>query len=166
MNYPGRAFRHRNAEVWLDKKDNENALYKADSTWKVIKGNSGGDETISLQSVNYPENHLKHENWLGYSKSGQGQLYNKDSTFKIVSDGEFVQFESVNYPGHMMRHANYRLRLSKNDGSDLFNKDSRFSPKETSCSGSESVVQVQSLISNAVNKKLPATVSDQDIATD
>lgn len=53
-NFPGNAFRHRNGEVWLDKKDNGNALYKADSTWKIIKGNLGGEDTISLQSVNYP----------------------------------------------------------------------------------------------------------------
>ena len=65
-----------------------------------------------------------------------------------------------------MRHANFRLRLSKDDGSDLFNLDSRFSPKRTSCSESESVVQVQSLISNAAEQKLPTTVSVQDLATD
>jgi hypothetical protein len=70
--------------VWLDQKDNNNALYKADSTWKVVKGNTGGDDTISLQASNYPEFHLRHANWLGFANAGQGALYNKDSTFKVI----------------------------------------------------------------------------------
>ena len=132
-NFPANAFRHRNNELWLDEKENDNDLYKADSTWKVIKGNSGDEDSISLEATNYPEFHVRHANWLGFANEGEGELYNKDSTFKVVQNGSTVQFESVNFPNHMLRHANFRLRLSENDGSGLFTNDSNFTPQEMEC---------------------------------
>ena len=108
---------------------------------------------------------MKHENWLGYAKAGKGNLYNKDSTFKVHQDGQYVQFESVNFPNHYMRHANFRFRLSKNDGSELFKEDSKFTPQEMPCDGSGSIVQLRSLLNSAIKQNLPATVSAQDLAS-
>ena len=47
-NFGGRAFRHRNSEVWVDAKRNRNKLFKADSTFKVVKGLTGAADTVSL----------------------------------------------------------------------------------------------------------------------
>jgi hypothetical protein len=37
-----------------------------------------------------------------------------------------VSFESVNYRGQYLRHQNYRIKLSDDDGSDLFRQDATF----------------------------------------
>ena len=61
-----------------------------DSTWKVIRGNAGGDDTISLQSVKKPENHLRHANWLGFVNSGQDEFYKLESSFKVINNDETI----------------------------------------------------------------------------
>jgi Alpha-L-arabinofuranosidase B (ABFB) domain len=37
-----------------------------------------------------------------------------------------VSLESVNYPGFYLRHQNYRLKLQRDDGMDLFHQDASF----------------------------------------
>ena len=132
-NFGGKAFRHRNGEIWVDQKNNRNGLYKADSTWKVIKGLKGDPDTISLQASNFPEFHVRHANWLAFAQPGGGPLYAADGTFKVDKKGQFVQFESVNFPGHKLRHAGFRLKLNPDDGSGLFDGDSSFKPREMPC---------------------------------
>ena len=132
-NFGGKAFRHRNGELWVDQKNNRNALYKADSTWKVIKGLTGGADTISLQASNFPQFHLRHANWLAWAQPGGGDLYNNDGTFKVIKTGPHVQFESVNFPGHKLRHSNWRLQLNNDDGSPLFADDSKWVPRQMPC---------------------------------
>ena len=66
-NFGGKALRHRNGEVWVDKKNNQNALYKADATWQVIKGLKGDPDTISLQASNFPEFHVRHAHGLAFA---------------------------------------------------------------------------------------------------
>jgi len=43
-----------------------------------------------------------------------------------LADKSFVSFESVAFPGYFLRHQNFRLKLHRNDGSDLFQKDATF----------------------------------------
>ena len=38
-----------------------------------------------------------------------------------------LNLEAVNYPDYFLRHQNYQLKISKNDNTDLFKKDSSFS---------------------------------------
>ena len=132
-NYPGNAFRHRNKEIWLDTIDNNNALYKADSTWKVVKGIAGGEDTISLQSTNYPDWHLRHQGFTMFAHPGDSELYKNDSTFRVKKNGETIAFESVNYPDRLIRHQGYRLKLHQSNGSQLYDDDSNFTPQETQC---------------------------------
>ena len=39
---------------------------------------------------------------------------------------DYNAYESSNYPGYFIRHQNYRLKIDKDDGSDLFKKDASF----------------------------------------
>jgi hypothetical protein len=43
-----------------------------------------------------------------------------------LADSQLVSFESVNYPGHYLRHQDFRLKLQKSDGSQLFRQDATF----------------------------------------
>ena len=132
-NLGGKAFRHRGGEVWLDQKHNQNALYRADATWKVVKGLKGDADTVSLQASNFPSFHLRHSNFLTFAQPGAGAPYNADASFKIVQSGPHVQFESVNLAGHMLRHTMERVKLNQDDGTPLFANDSKFVPSQMPC---------------------------------
>lgn len=83
----------------------------------------------SFQSFNYPKYYIRHRDFLGYITEISSELDKKDSTFKIVSglaDTDAISFESINYPGYYLRHQNFRLKLQKDDGSELFRLDSTF----------------------------------------
>jgi hypothetical protein len=43
-----------------------------------------------------------------------------------LADSRYVSFESLNYPGHYLRHQDFRLKLQKFDGSQLFRQDATF----------------------------------------
>ncbi len=46
-----------------------------------------------------------------------------------LADSTCVSLESVTTPGQWLRHQGYRLRLSPNDGADLFKNDATFCPE-------------------------------------
>jgi hypothetical protein len=83
----------------------------------------------SFQSYNYRNHFMRHANFLGEITPISSDLDRKDSTFRIVAglaDSRYVSFESVNYPGHYLRHQDFRLKLQKYDGSQLFRQDATF----------------------------------------
>ena len=83
----------------------------------------------SFQSHNYRSHFIRHANFFGEITPISSDLDRKDSTFRIVpglADSRFVSFESVNYPGHYLRHQDFRLKLHKSDGSQLFRLDATF----------------------------------------
>jgi hypothetical protein len=103
--------------------------------------------TTSFESVNYPGRYIRHSFFLGVltpvsSDSNQaGNLDEADATFLVHRPGlghdnpnlathngtqDLVSFESVNYPGYFLRHQDFRLKLQRDDGTDLFHQDATF----------------------------------------
>lgn len=84
----------------------------------------------SFESVNYPGYFIRHRFSLGDLTPVVSDLDRADASFVLRAGlsgtPDSVSFESVNFPGHFMRHENYRLKLARNDGSDLFRKDASF----------------------------------------
>ncbi|GAA2597642.1 hypothetical protein GCM10010435_91260 [Winogradskya consettensis] len=54
-NYPGYYLRHRNGEIWLDRRQGT-SLYAADATFCATGGRQAG--TVLLHSSNYPDRYL------------------------------------------------------------------------------------------------------------
>ncbi|TDB99712.1 glycosyl hydrolase [Micromonospora fluostatini] len=92
-------------------------------------GNAGAVPVARLQSFNFPDRHVRHQN----------HAVRIDPTVSPALDGQFrvvpglantaagyVSFESVNFPGHYLRHTDYVLRLDPNNGSTTFRADATF----------------------------------------
>jgi hypothetical protein len=96
------------------------------------RGDQGGRwrRAIALESVNYPDRLLRHENFLAFLEEidEYRRLDREDASFVIVGGlaGEGVSFRSVNYPDRYLRHQDYRLKLHRDDGSRLFEEDATF----------------------------------------
>jgi len=85
--------------------------------------------TASFQSYNFRSHFIRHAQFLGEISPISSDLDRKDSTFQIVAglaDSRYVSFESLNYSGHYLRHQDFRLKLQKFDGSQLFRQDAAF----------------------------------------
>eukprot|EP01113_Clastostelium_recurvatum_P027658 TRINITY_DN333_c0_g1_i1.p1 TRINITY_DN333_c0_g1~~TRINITY_DN333_c0_g1_i1.p1 ORF type:complete len:342 (-),score=72.79 TRINITY_DN333_c0_g1_i1:103-1128(-) len=125
-NYSTHVLRHRNGEIWLDKKDGT-PLLAADSTFKLVPG-LASHAAYSFESVNYPGQYLRHQNGLMFlGRSDGSDLFNKDATYYLRSDARGTQIESFNFPGYFVRHQNARVMVSRNDGTPLFRGDSTWS---------------------------------------
>lgn len=85
----------------------------------------------SFKSWNFPKRYIRHRGSLGYLEEIVGSLGKKDASFRIVPGlaGRCSSFESMNYPGHFLRHQDFRLKLARNTGDDLFKKDATFCMK-------------------------------------
>ena len=87
------------------------------------------NQLVSLQSINYRDRYIRHQNFLGELTVVKSGLDKKDATFWIrpgLADPNGVSFESVNYPGYFLRHQGFRLKLHKRENNDLFKKDATF----------------------------------------
>jgi hypothetical protein len=84
----------------------------------------------SFESVNHPGYLMRHRNFLGELTQVVSDLDRSDATFveRIGLTGALgsVSLESVNYPGYFLRHQDFRIKLHRNDGSDLFHQDATF----------------------------------------
>ena len=87
---------------------------------------------VALRASNYPQNFVRHRNFLGETTPVASELDRKDASFHMVpglAGGGTVSFESSNYPGHFLRHQSFRVKLQRFDGSELFRKDASFVPQ-------------------------------------
>lgn len=85
--------------------------------------------TFSFSSYNFPDRHIRHRNYLGYIEPPNDELARKDATFRLrdgLASSNCTSFESINFPGHFLRHQGFRLKLARNDGSQLFRQDATF----------------------------------------
>jgi hypothetical protein len=132
VNVPGHFIRHRNFNLWIDPNDGSE-LFRRDASFEPEYGLAGsvsvGAGTM-FESVNYPGYFIRHRFALGRITRVWSGLDSKDATFilrpALSGPWDAVSFEATNYPGHFLRHQNFRLKLHKNDGSDLFLKDASF----------------------------------------
>ena len=138
-NFPGYFLRHTNYELWIAR-DDGSELFRQDASFRQ----GGGAKQLSLESMNIPDHFIRH-------RFSQGELtpvapdsnrYRQDATFvarpALSGASSGISFESVNYPGHFLRHQNYRLILSRDDGSDssLFRQDASFVQRPGLATGS------------------------------
>lgn len=105
-------------------------LDRKDASFKVVPGlASQHAPCVSLESVNYPGEYLRHEHdRIKLSKSENRDLFKQDATFRLVpglADANAVSFESFNYPGKYVRHYESHLFIAVPD-SDLAKKDATF----------------------------------------
>ena len=85
--------------------------------------------TYSFNAYNFQNRYIRHRNFQGYIEVPNDTLGKKDATFRVrdgLANSNCTSFESVNFPGHFLRHQNWRIKLSENDGSELFRNDATF----------------------------------------
>jgi hypothetical protein len=127
-------------EIGFLQSENYNQYYidsKADlSAWidfgrrdafRIVKGLAGGS-TVSFESVRQPGHFLRHENALLWLHSlSQTDLFKNDASFFVEeNENGFFHLRSFNFPDLFVRHQNFGLKLQKDDGSALFQKDKSF----------------------------------------
>ncbi|MEJ3745253.1 AbfB domain-containing protein [Actinomycetes bacterium KLBMP 9797] len=87
---------------------------------------------IRLQSLNFLDLFIRHANFeaelmkLGSPGPVEDFAWNQVDRGRDNDGTVLVAFESVNLPGHFLRHRDFRLQLTRDDGSALFRKDSTF----------------------------------------
>jgi hypothetical protein len=84
----------------------------------------------SFESLNRRKHFLRHRNGLGVLTPVTDKQDSEDIAFflrpGLTGDPRAVSFESVNFPKHFLRHQSYRVKLHRNDDTDLFRKDATF----------------------------------------
>jgi hypothetical protein len=72
---------------------------------------------------------MSHNNFLGYIEVPTTPTKKRDVSFRLrngLANPNCTSFESINFPGYFLRHQNYRIKLHRNDGSQLFLEDATF----------------------------------------
>jgi len=80
-----------------------------------------------FESVNFRNQYMRHRNFNLYKESGSGDLYEKDSSFKVIPaingiSGQ-VSLESYNFQGFDIRHYHYYGKISACSSNDSTCKD-------------------------------------------
>ncbi len=107
-----------------------------------------GAET-KFEASSWPGYLIRHTNYLGYisqigDNSSDGDKL--DSTFLVragLSNDTCYSLESKNYPGFFLRHENFRIKLAKNDGSQVFKTTATFCAR-TGLNGDGSAISFES----------------------
>eukprot|EP01084_Bolivina_argentea_P190291 327064_1 len=101
------------------------------SRFKLVSpGLAGVPNSVSFKSESDSNSYLRHSGFVLWLHPFQNaKLYKDDATFMprydLFYEG-YTVYESVNFPGHFIRHQDYRLKISVDDGSELFHKDASF----------------------------------------
>lgn len=85
--------------------------------------------TYSIQSYNYPDRYVRHQNSLGELTQITSDLDRHDATFVIVpglANNNCISFESLNYPQSYLRHQDFRIKLHTFEDTELFKADATF----------------------------------------
>jgi hypothetical protein len=87
--------------------------------------------TVALQSLNYPNLFVRHQNFFANLTAVSSNLDREDSAFVVRAGlaGRGFSFESVNYPGHFLRHQGFRLKLARFESHPLFRNDATFNSR-------------------------------------
>ncbi|MFI6866623.1 AbfB domain-containing protein [Nocardia sp. NPDC050406] len=87
---------------------------------------------IRLQSFNFPEFFVRHQNFEGELMKLNTPGFVEDFAWEeefAGTDAEgftLVRFRSKNFPDRLLRHKDFRMVLEPDDRSSLFRKDSTF----------------------------------------
>lgn len=86
----------------------------------------------AFESINFPGHLIRHRDFAGFLSPVSSDLDRADATFHVrpglAGVRDSVSLEASNLPGHFLRHQDFRLKLHRNDGSDLFRADASFVP--------------------------------------
>ncbi len=83
VNYPGSYLRVQEGRIKLDKSmDEEN--FKKEATFRLVPGLANRD-CSSFESLKSPGYYIRHKNFQLHLEKGDGDLFRKDATFKILS---------------------------------------------------------------------------------
>jgi Alpha-L-arabinofuranosidase B (ABFB) domain len=152
VNFRNHFVRHQNYELWLAPSDAGNpATFSDDASFIPWPGlRPPGVETVSFQSVNKPDKYIRHRFFLGVLTEATNVLDKADATFIVRQPAlsgvpEAVSLESVNYPGYYLRHQNYRLKLHRDDGTNLFHQDASFLRRRALSTGHPDAVSLESV---------------------
>jgi hypothetical protein len=97
-----------------------------------LAGNDArADPQVTFESYNYPGKFIRHAGGNGFVTELKKPVDFEDAKFivrrpALNGDPGAVSLESVNYPGNYLRHQNYRVKLGKPDGSEVFPQDASF----------------------------------------
>lgn len=129
-NYPGEFWRHQNYELWKQKQESSK-LYQLDTSFDVVPGLHGIG--ISFRSVNYPDHFiLRYPTGECVISKPNESGDKKDASWipcEGIANSKGVSFESMNCPGEYIRHCGGRIRINRNDGSNLFCEDATWYPR-------------------------------------
>ncbi|RZQ63918.1 AbfB domain-containing protein [Amycolatopsis suaedae] len=145
FNQPGAFVRHYAESVYLARSGGPNpwdtpASFAADTTWAAVipLWRSGADLTrdaarsFRVTTPGFTDRYLRHRDGLARTDvvtAASPGLLKADATFVVrrgLADPSCFSLESRNFPGSWLRHANFRVRLSGNEGTDLFRRDATF----------------------------------------
>jgi hypothetical protein len=144
-NVPGAFIRHYNEAVYLARSSGTNpwdggGSFTADSTWAATSGiwRSGADlpldqaRSFRVTTPGYTDRFLRHQTDLARTdvvNDASAALLKSDATFIVrrgLANSSCYSFESRNLPNRFLRHADFRVRLSANENTDLFRLDATF----------------------------------------
>jgi len=97
---PAGYLRHYQFQLLLDTRIT-GPLGVADSTFKVIGGNDGAADTVSLQSSNFPDRYVRMRDWAGFIQVPDGTAeWAGDTSFRVGVNADGTStLESVGRPG-------------------------------------------------------------------
>ena len=125
FSFPQKSICHQNFFGKIEDFTEENL----DFQFKIVDG-LAGNNSISFESVNFPDHYLRHVNFqLFLAPKEDSEVFKNDSSFFIrdgLSDKKYVSFESFNFPNHFIRHSSFVLFINENDFSDIFKGDATF----------------------------------------
>jgi len=122
VNFPDHFLRHRNYELWLDERD-DNELFNKDTTFKFF----AMPECVNFISLNFPTHCMRHRDFEAFNDPLDD--FNDDYDFFIrpgLHDAQGVSFEAKNFPNHFLRHQGFRLKLHEYADDELYRQDSTF----------------------------------------
>ena len=70
--------------------------------------------SVSLQSKNFPDRFIRHQNFLGELTPIVSELDKNDATFGVgTTPGTAVNIRSINFPSMCLRHQDFRIKLNE-----------------------------------------------------
>jgi alpha-L-arabinofuranosidase B-like protein len=111
---PGNRVRHRNFRARIDPiGPGSGAGDRADATFSVRSGLTGGRGCVSLEATNFPHRFLRHQNFAVFLHRDDGSaLFAADATFCPVQvGGGALVLRSVNYPNQYVTERDSQLFL-------------------------------------------------------
>lgn len=125
VSFPAKSLCHQNYVGRLEDFVEDNDDFK----FRVVEG-LAGENSISFESVNFPDYYLRHVNFVLFlAPREDSEVFKNDSSFIVkegLSNSNLVSFEAVNFPGYYLRHSSFAFFINENDNSNIFKEDATF----------------------------------------